>query len=60
MQDKYINGNELQIKQYVLEYLIDIENMSINYMKEWLRCINEMSRNRSKYKEQSSKPSYCE
>ena len=52
VQSKYSIGDDYQLKSFVLEYPINIENAIIAYMSEWLRYVSEMKSNQTKFKEQ--------
>ena len=53
MQEKYEASNDYQMRNFVIDHKIDMRNITLNYMKEWLRCITEMKCNRIKYKGQN-------
>ena len=40
---------------YVTSHPIDMNNTTNQYMTEWIRCINKIRRNKSKYKEKGIK-----
>ena len=50
MKLKCKEGNNLQIKRFVLEHLNDTNIATLSYMKEQICCINEMHKNKEMYK----------
>ena len=43
---------DFQINSFIIEHNINEENVSISYIKEWIRCVREMTWNKVKYGEE--------
>ena len=55
MQKEFQDSGDYQIISYVTSHLIDMNNTTNRYMTKWIRYINEISRNKIKYKEKGIK-----
>ena len=55
MQDEFKESEDYQIMSYVTSNPIDMNNATNRYITEQIRCINEIRRNKSKYKEKGIK-----
>ena len=50
IQEEFQESEDYQIMSYVTLNPIDMNNATNRYMTEWIRCVNKMRRNKSKYK----------
>ena len=50
MQEEFQESGDYQIMSYVTLHPIDTNNATNQYITEQIRCVNEMRRNKSKYK----------
>ena len=46
-----LQSAEYQLKSFVIEYKIDTQYITNEYMREWLRYTAEIKRNKIKYKD---------
>ena len=50
-----MQSTEYQLKSFVIEHRIDIQYTISKYMREQLRCIAEMKKNKTKFKDKPIK-----
>ena len=55
MQKEFQKSGDFQLMSYIISYPIKMNNATNRYITKWIRCVNEKSRNKIKYKEKGMK-----